>query len=45
MARNNPFATLSVMGIKKPLDYQGVLLILSGPDGTKAFVSNSFNSF
>ena len=35
MARNNPFATFSATGIKKPLDNQGVLLILSGPDGTK----------
>ena len=35
MARNNTFATLSVTGIKKPLDNQGVLLILSGPDGTR----------
>jgi hypothetical protein len=24
MARNYPFSTLSVTGIKKPLDYQGV---------------------
>ncbi len=35
MATKNPFAVLSVTGIKKPLDNQGVLLILSGPDGTR----------
>ena len=27
LARNNPFATLSATGIKKPLDYQGVLCV------------------
>jgi hypothetical protein len=27
------FATLFATQNKKPLDYQGVLLILSGPDG------------
>ena len=35
MGRNERFAPLFATCIKKPLDYQGVLLILRGPDGTR----------